>query len=77
VRDCNAGFSIRDACPKGTRSIRGAVIGSEGMFGVVTRVLVRLSKAPQAHKTLLGVFETVDDASQAVSDIIACLRLIV
>jgi len=51
--------------------LRGAVIGSEGMFGVVTRVLVRLIKAPQAYKTMLGVFESVDDASQTVSDIIA------
>jgi glycolate dehydrogenase FAD-linked subunit len=50
---------------------RGAVIGSEGMFGIVTRVLVRLIKAPQAYKTMLGVFESVDDASQTVSDIIA------
>jgi glycolate oxidase len=50
--------------------LRGAAIGSEGMFGVVTRVLVRLIRAPQAYKTLLGVFETVDDASQTVSDII-------
>jgi glycolate oxidase len=50
--------------------LRGAVIGSEGMFGLVTRVLVRLIRAPQAYKTLLGVFETVDDASQTVSDII-------
>ena len=50
--------------------LRGAAIGSEGMFGIVTRVLVRLIRAPQAFKTLLGVFETVDDASQAVSDII-------
>jgi glycolate oxidase len=51
--------------------LRGAVIGSEGMFGVVTRVLVRLIRAPQACRTLLGVFESVDDASQTVSDIIA------
>ncbi len=51
--------------------LRGAFIGSEGMFGIVTRVLVRLTKAPQAFKTLLGVFESVDDASQTVSDIIA------
>lgn len=50
--------------------LRGAAIGSEGMFGIVTRVLVRLIRAPQAFKTLLGVFETVDDASQTVSDII-------
>jgi len=51
--------------------LRGAVIGCEGMFGVITRVLVRLSRAPQAYKTMLGVFETVSDASQTVSDIIA------
>jgi glycolate oxidase len=51
--------------------LRGAVIGSEGMFGVVTRVLVRLIRAPQMYKTLLGVFESVDDASCTVSDIIA------
>ena len=51
--------------------LRGVVIGSEGMFGIVTRVLVRLVRAPQAYKTLLGVFESVDDASQTVSDIIA------
>ena len=51
--------------------VRGAAIGSEGMFGIVTRVLVKLVRAPQAFKTFLGVFETVDDASQAVSDIIS------
>jgi glycolate oxidase len=51
--------------------LRGVVIGSEGMFGVVTRVLVRLIRAPQVYKTMLGVFESVDDASQTVSDIIA------
>jgi len=51
--------------------LRGAVIGSEGMFGLVTRVLVKLIKAPQAYRTMLGVFESVDDASQTVSDIIA------
>ncbi|MEI6085461.1 MAG: FAD-linked oxidase C-terminal domain-containing protein, partial [Verrucomicrobiota bacterium] len=51
--------------------LRGAVIGCEGMFGVITRVLVRLTRAPQAFKTMLGIFENVDDASQTVSDIIA------
>src|SRR5439155_3698992 len=40
--------------------LRGVVIGSEGMFGIVTRVLVKLIRAPQAYKTMLGVFESVD-----------------
>lgn len=51
--------------------LRGAAIGCEGMFGVVTRILVRLIRGPQAFRTLLGIFESVDDASQTVSDIIA------
>lgn len=51
--------------------LRGATIGCEGMFGVVTRVLVRLVRSPKVFKTMLGIFETVDDASQTVSDIIA------
>jgi glycolate oxidase len=51
--------------------LRGAIIGSEGMFGIVTRVLLRLIRAPQAYKTLLGIFETVEAASQTVSEIIA------
>ena len=55
----------------GGYDLRGAGIGSEGMFGVVTRALVRLSKTPPTFKTFLGIFESVDEASQAVSDIIA------
>ena len=51
--------------------LRGAVIGCEGMFGIVTRVLVKLIRAPEAYKTMLGVFESVRQASKTVSDIIA------
>src|SRR5207249_1663914 len=51
--------------------LRGAVIGCEGMFGIVTRVLVNLIRAPQAFKTMLGIFSSVAQASQTVSDIIA------
>jgi glycolate oxidase len=51
--------------------LRGVVIGAEGMLGVITRVLVRLIKAPQACRTVLCVFESADDASRTVSDIIA------
>ncbi|HXJ59548.1 MAG TPA: FAD-linked oxidase C-terminal domain-containing protein [Verrucomicrobiae bacterium] len=54
----------------GGYDLRGAAIGSEGMFGIVTRALVRLVRAPQGYKTMLAVFETVDDASATVSDII-------
>jgi glycolate oxidase len=48
----------------------GLVVGSEGTFGIVTEVVVRIVRAPQAVRTLLGVFETMDDASAAVSGVI-------
>ena len=51
--------------------LHGAAIGSEGIFGVLTRVLVRLLKTPPAFKTFLCVFESVDHVSQTVSGIIA------
>ncbi len=50
--------------------IRGVMIGSEGTFGIVTKAIVRLSRQPEGYQTLLGVFETIDDASNAVSSII-------
>jgi glycolate oxidase len=51
--------------------LTGLVVGSEGTFGIVTRVWVRLLRAPEAIRTLLAVFETVEAASEAVSGIIA------
>jgi len=48
----------------------GAIVGSEGTFGVVSKVWVRLTKNPEAYRTLLGVFETIDDATNTISDII-------
>src|SRR6185369_15491610 len=47
------------------------IVGSEGTFGIVTQATLRLIRRPQACTTLLGVFETVDDATATVSDIIA------
>jgi glycolate oxidase len=51
--------------------LRGLVVGGEGTFGLVTRATLRLVREPEDWRTLLGVFETVSDASNAVSDIIA------
>lgn len=49
----------------------GVFVGSEGTLGICTEVTVRLLPVPQAVKTVLAVFRTVEDASNAVSDIIA------
>ncbi|MBY0233024.1 MAG: FAD-binding protein [Gemmataceae bacterium] len=50
--------------------LTGVAVGSEGTFGVVTKVWVRITRNPEAYRTLLGVFESVDDATAAISDII-------
>jgi glycolate oxidase len=50
--------------------LTGVIVGSEGTFGIVTRLWVRLTRNPEAYRTLLGVFETVDDATNTISDII-------
>ena len=51
--------------------LRGIIIGSEGTLAIVTKVIVRLLKQPEAVKTLLAVFRELDQASAAVSGIIA------
>ncbi len=51
--------------------LRGAFIGSEGTLGIATKIAVRLLKTPEAVQTMLAAFRSLDDASQAVSDVIA------
>ena len=48
----------------------GAIVGSEGTLAIVTKVWVRLTRDPQGYRTMLGIFENVDDATNAISDII-------
>ena len=56
----------RGDCP----DLTGLFVGNEGTFGVVTRIWVRLTRDPAATRTMLGVFNTVFDATQAISSII-------
>ena len=48
----------------------GAMVGSEGTLAVVTRVWVRLTRNPEGTRTMLAVFESVDDATRVISAII-------
>jgi glycolate oxidase len=50
--------------------LTGVIVGSEGTFGIVTKIWVRITRNPEAYRTLLGIFETVDDATNTISDII-------
>jgi glycolate oxidase len=49
----------------------GVFVGSEGTLGIATQAVVRLTPSPEAVKTLLAVFDSVDAATEAVSRIIA------
>jgi glycolate oxidase subunit GlcD len=49
----------------------GTFIGSEGTFGIATEATLRLAQVPPAVRTLLAEFMEVNDASHAVSAIIA------
>lgn len=50
--------------------LTAAMVGSEGMLGIVTKALVRLTLLPEAVSVMLAAFPDVDSASHAVSRII-------
>ncbi|MFN8474473.1 MAG: FAD-linked oxidase C-terminal domain-containing protein [Anaerolineae bacterium] len=51
--------------------LTGLMVGSEGTLGLVTRAVVRLVHQAETVTTLLAVFNTIDEGSNAVSAIIA------
>ncbi|MFM7489799.1 MAG: FAD-linked oxidase C-terminal domain-containing protein [Actinomycetota bacterium] len=51
--------------------LRGAFVGSEGMFGIATKVCVRLTQNPPTVRTMLLDFTSVRDGADTVSAIIA------
>ena len=48
----------------------GTVVGSEGTLAVVTKIVVRLLRAPEAVRTLLAVYPDIASGSESVSAII-------
>ncbi len=51
--------------------LRGVVVGSEGTFGIVTEISVRILPLPETILTMLAVYEDISAAAQSVSDIMA------
>ena len=51
--------------------LAGVAVGSEGTLGVITKVVVKLTRAPEAVRTAVATFDSIEVASAAVSAIIA------
>jgi glycolate oxidase len=49
----------------------GIVVGSEGTLCIVTKALVRLMRMPESTRTLLAIFDSVEQATNTVSAVIA------
>ncbi|HJP93144.1 MAG TPA: FAD-binding protein [Pyrinomonadaceae bacterium] len=75
VRVVLAGGDVVDLGGVGGESsgydLLGTFIGSEGTFGIATEATLKLAQMPPAVRTLLAEFAEVNDASHAVSAIIA------
>jgi glycolate oxidase len=52
-------------------SLKDLFIGSEGTLGIVTEVLLKLLPRPAARRTLLALYDRIEDAADTVSSIIA------
>jgi len=51
--------------------LTGLLVGSEGTLAIVTEITVKLCWLPEAVKTLLAIYDTVDDATETVAEITA------
>jgi len=49
----------------------GLFVGSEGCFGIATEIEVGLLPLPEGVRTLLGIFDRIEDSGRAVSDIVS------
>lgn len=45
--------------------------GSEGILGIITKIIVRVIPKPTTVRTMLAIYNKVEDASQTVADIVA------
>lgn len=55
----------------GDLDLVGLFVGSEGCFGIATEIEVRLLPIAEGIRTLLGIFDSMEAAGHAVTDIMA------
>jgi glycolate oxidase len=51
--------------------LMAAVVGSEGLVGIVTEAVIRILRLPEVTKTFFATFPSTDEAGACVSDIVA------
>ena len=51
--------------------LTGAFVGSEGTFGVCTEIVAKIVHLPEGVKTLLAIYDTIEEGSETVSAIVA------
>lgn len=51
--------------------LTGLMVGSEGTFALVTEIIVKLLRLPEEVRTLLAVYDSLQDATDSVVDITA------
>jgi len=52
-------------------NLTGLMVGSEGTLGVLDEITLKLIPAPQARKSMVAVYDTIEKASETVAAIIA------
>ncbi|MEZ0385553.1 MAG: FAD-binding oxidoreductase [Verrucomicrobium sp.] len=52
-------------------SLKDLFIGSEGTLGIITEVLLKLLPKPAARRTMLAMYDSMEEAAETVSAIIA------
>jgi len=50
--------------------VTGLLVGSEGTMGIITKVIVRISRLPEATSTILAIFNSCRDAAVTVFEVI-------
>lgn len=65
--------SFGNKCVKNVSGInmKDIFVGSEGILGIITEIVLKLIPKPQDQKTMLAFFNTIEDAGETVSAIIA------
>lgn len=62
------GKSVKDVAGY---SLKDVFVGSEGTLGIFTRILLKLIPKPETFKTMLAFYDSIRDAAETVSAIVA------